>query len=287
MRPVSRILVSAYYSALVAALPELLRMRPDLRSTGDGPEGHSQQIRATELYAELAELREIVLSSGAFLRRNQRRQLARDVAAADAHDAATAGCTTTGSTTSKAITTTSTNQCSVDPMAGIELDQEKIFHDTERGDLLIIRGDERLLIDVTIVRRRVLTHLRNPRLNVLQRGLACAAAAECAKHAKYNTLCKERGWTMIPFAIEAHGAVGESARQLLHKLASKVDDTSGQAFLHDAYARLSVALQSANAAIAIGGLQRLRVNQLSADPDVSGTRSERVRLTTTHCSSHG
>jgi hypothetical protein len=66
-------------------------------------------------------------------------------------------------------------------------------------------------------------------------------------------------------SIEAHGAVGESARQLLHKLASTVDEVSGLAFIQDAYARLSVALQSANAAIATGGLQRLRVNQLSAD----------------------
>jgi hypothetical protein len=142
---------------------------------------------------------------------------------------------------------------------------EQVFHDTERGDLLLIRGDERLLIDVTIVRPTAPSHLRNPRLQVTHRGLACAAAAERAKHAKYDSLCKERGWTMVPFAIEAHGAVGESARQLLHKLATTVDDMSGHAFVQDAHARLSVALQSANAAIAIGGLQRLRVNQLSAD----------------------
>jgi hypothetical protein len=83
LRPVSRILTAAYYSALVAALPALLRMCPDLRSAGDGPEDHSQQIRATELYAELADLRAVLLSSGAF-NRSQRRQLAHDVAAEDA-----------------------------------------------------------------------------------------------------------------------------------------------------------------------------------------------------------
>ena len=81
---------------------------------------------------------------------------------------------------------------------------------------------------------------------------------------------------MIPFAMEAHGAVGESARQLLHKLASKVDGVSGHAFLQDAYARLSVALQSANAAIAIGGLQRLRVNQLSEDLPMSPGLGQRA-----------
>ena len=45
---------------------------------------------------------------------------------------------------------------------------------------------------------------------------------------------------MIPFAMESHGAVGESARRLLFKLASKVSDISAQAFLQQTYARLSV-----------------------------------------------
>ena len=57
---------------------------------------------------------------------------------------------------------------------------------------------------------------------------------------------------MIPFAMESHGAVGASARWLLFKLASKVSDISAQAFLQQTYARLSVALQSANAAIMVG-----------------------------------
>ena len=158
---------------------------------------------------------------------------------------------------------------SVDPVTGLEFDQEQIFHDTERGDLLLIRGDERLLIDVTIVRPTAPTHLRNPRLKVTECGLACAAAAERAKHAKYDALCKQRRWKMIPFAMESHGAVGASARRFLFKLASKVSDSSAQAFLQQTYARLSVALQSANAAIMVGGLQRLRMDQLSSDLPMS------------------
>ena len=71
LRPVSRILTAAYYSALVAALPELLRMCPELHSSGNGPEGHSQRIRSTEIYAELAELREELLATGAFHNRKR------------------------------------------------------------------------------------------------------------------------------------------------------------------------------------------------------------------------
>lgn len=57
------------------------------------------------------------------------------------------------------------------------------------------------------------------------------------------------------------------------------DDTSGHAFLQQAYARLSIALHAANAAIAIGGLQRLRVSQMSGDlpmsPGLGGYPSRR------------
>jgi hypothetical protein len=163
----------------------------------------------------------------------------------------------------------------VDPVTGIEFDQEQVAHDTERGDLLLIRGDQRLLIDVTIVRPTAPTHMRNLRLKVTTRGLTCAAAAERAKHAKYDALCKERGWQMVPFAIESHGAIGDSARQLLQKLASHVDDMSGHS------APVS---------------QRRHRDRRSSAPacesavvrsaDESGTRPACIRITPTHGSSH-
>ena len=158
----------------------------------------------------------------------------------------------------------------IDPETGAASEQEKVAHDGERGDLLLIRGDERLLIDVTVVRPTAPTYLHDSRLGVTHRGLALATAAEQAKHTKYDTLCKERGWQMIPFAIETTGAVGTSAQRLLHKLASKVDDTSGLTFIQQSYARLSVALQNANAALTLGGLQRLHLHQLSASGDSPG-----------------
>ena len=145
---------------------------------------------------------------------------------------------------------------------GSDIDVEQVRHDDQRGDLLLIRGDERLLIDVTIVRPTAPTNMRNRALAVTRRGLSCASAAERVKHRKYDALCAERGWKMVPFAIEAHGSLGKSARQLLHKLASKADEMSARGFLHQAYARLSIALHAANAAIAVGGMQRLRVDQL-------------------------
>ena len=54
-------MVAAYYSALVAALPELLRMCPDMRAK-DGPDGLAH-VSATEVYAELVRLRDELLGS--------------------------------------------------------------------------------------------------------------------------------------------------------------------------------------------------------------------------------
>ena len=148
----------------------------------------------------------------------------------------------------------------VAPDTGAPFDVDDVFADDARGDLLLIRGDERLLVDVTVVRPTAPSHLRNARLAVATKGLACAAAAERAKRAKYGALCAERGWKMCAFALESYGALGQSARKLLHTLASKADEVSAAAFLQHACASLSVALQAANAAIVVGGRQRLRLH---------------------------
>jgi len=157
----------------------------------------------------------------------------------------------------------------IDPDTGVPFDVDDVFTDDARGDLLLIRGDERLLVDVTVLRPTAPTHLRNARLAVATKALACAASAESAKRAKYGELCAERGWKMCAFALESYGALGQSARKLLHTLASKADEISAAAFQQHACASLSVALQAANAAIAVGGLQRLRLEQLSADLPMS------------------
>jgi hypothetical protein len=39
---------------------------------------------------------------------------------------------------------------------------------------------------------------------------------------------------MCPFAVESYGGLGESARQLLNKLASKADEVTAAAFLQHA-----------------------------------------------------
>ena len=74
----------------------------------------------------------------------------------------------------------------VDPHTGESFEAETIQRDELRGDLLLIRGDERLLIDVTIV-------------------------AERAKHAKYDAACELRRWKMTAFADAFFSSSGSTS----------------------------------------------------------------------------
>ncbi len=143
----------------------------------------------------------------------------------------------------------------------------EVVPDERRGDLLLLRHNTRLLVDVTVRRPTGLTELR------LRHGatpLATATAAEDAKHAKYDEACKRESLTMVPFALESYGAKGKEARKLLLKLADASEELTAAAFLRHASAALSVALQCGNADIAARGVQSMRVHQLE---DQHPTRS--------------
>jgi hypothetical protein len=90
---------------------------------------------------------------------------------------------------------------------------------------------------------------------------ACTAAAEKEKRSRYEALCKHRGMELVPFAVESHGGVGPAARAFLHKLASAGSELTAQAFLIDAFIRLSVELQRGNAHVLQRGMQHLRLEQ--------------------------
>jgi hypothetical protein len=136
----------------------------------------------------------------------------------------------------------------------------RVEQGSERGDLLLIRHNERFVIDVTVRRPTNQTELRG-RADVNSKPLVVAAAAERQKHDKYDDQCRREGTKLIPFAMESYGAKGREARKLLLKLAEQADEVSAAQFLLHASAALSVALQSGNADIAARGAQDLRVHQ--------------------------
>jgi len=134
----------------------------------------------------------------------------------------------------------------------------ELMRSDKRGDLLVILGAKRFLVDVTIPRATAPSTLAD---SAMATAGTCTAAAEKAKRAKYEALCKHRGLTLVPFAIESHGGVGAAARAFLHKLASAICELTTQSFLLDALIRRSVALQRGNALVLRRGMQQLRVEQ--------------------------
>jgi len=124
--------------------------------------------------------------------------------------------------------------------------REELATERGRGDLLLVRHNTRLLVDVTVTRPTAKTELR------LRHGaaLASAGAAEKRKYKTYDAACERDGLTMVPFAMETYGARGKPAQKLLLKLADASEELSAAAFLLHASAALSVALQCGNANIA-------------------------------------
>lgn len=137
----------------------------------------------------------------------------------------------------------------------------------QRGDLLLLRHNTRLLVDVTVRRPTGATEMR---LRDTTIPLATATAAEKAKHVKYDAACERENLRMVPFALESYGAKGKQARKLLLKLADASEELSAAAFLRHASAVLSVALQCGNADIAARGTQALRVHQLNEQTGMDG-----------------
>jgi hypothetical protein len=135
---------------------------------------------------------------------------------------------------------------------------QEVSRTAKRGDLLIVLGSKQLLVDVTIPRATAPSTMANP---ALQRPGACVAAAEKTKQNGYAVLCKQRGMTLVPFAVESYGGVGPAARKLLTQLAGQSGEHTASSFLTDALTRISVELQRGNALILQRGMQQLRVDQ--------------------------
>jgi hypothetical protein len=141
---------------------------------------------------------------------------------------------------------------SYDPVTGQRAVTERPV--LEHGDLLLVRGSTRELIDVTVARPTMLTLLHGSASGgALMQPLVAAAQAEKRKHAQYDAGCARHDWKMVPFAMESLGAKGAEAAKLLLRMASRSLDKSPDAFLQHAERRQSAALQIGNAHVAVQG----------------------------------
>ena len=141
---------------------------------------------------------------------------------------------------------------SYDPVTGQRAATERPV--LEHGDLLLVRGSTRELIDVIVARPNTLTLMHGSASGgAHMQPLVATAQAEKRKHAHYDAECARHGWKMVPFAMESLGAKGAEAAKLLLRMASHSLDLSPAAFLEHADRRLSAALQIGNAHVAVQG----------------------------------
>ena len=134
----------------------------------------------------------------------------------------------------------------------------------KRGDILLIKNDHRILIDVTVTRPTNITSSSNAQVNCKR--LVAARAAEAGKHSLYDAECAQHGWRLVPFAVETYGALGAEAEALLSLMSldsesSHCSMTKSQFMLH-AHALISVALQSGNAEVSSVGMTNLSVTNV-------------------------
>jgi hypothetical protein len=135
----------------------------------------------------------------------------------------------------------------------------------QHADLLLLKHDLKLYIDVTVVRPSSTTVLKNhPRIE--NTPLVATIHTAKTKHTKYDAIARVNDYTMIPFVLESYGGFGKEAVKLLLTLAGHSKEYTPKQFLTHAYHRLSVALQSSNANLALQAMQQFNLEQHSGSP---------------------
>jgi hypothetical protein len=126
------------------------------------------------------------------------------------------------------------------------------YQSHKRGDILLIRGNQALLLDISVTRPTCTTNMTLTQTkDVTTQPGAATSTVEQRKHAHYDEECKTHGWKLIPFVFETYGGLGKEATKFLLDMTELAD--SPLVFLQHARNILSVALQCGNANIAFTG----------------------------------
>jgi hypothetical protein len=139
----------------------------------------------------------------------------------------------------------------------------------EHADILLLKNDERLYIDVSLTRPTAPSFLVLPQSR--QFVLHAAAKRSVTKHRKYDELARVNSYQFFAFCMETYGGLVPEGVQLLKKLAKQTTGFESKAALRHAQSRLSVTLQSANATIAEQGAHTRSLDQYRAGGAASKT----------------
>ena len=128
----------------------------------------------------------------------------------------------------------------------------------DHADILLVKHDRRLYVDVTVTRPTTSGRLSKPTeaAAVLTTPLYSCRQPANRKHALYDEIATLNGYEMIPFVVETYGGLAPEARALLRTLSSHAEDTSEREWLRHAQRCISIALQSGNAFVAQTGMQQ-------------------------------
>jgi len=131
----------------------------------------------------------------------------------------------------------------------------------QHADLLLLRHDLKLYIDVTVTRPTNASHLNRSGASASHTPLVSTKAPAQLKHNKYDAIAQTNNYRMIPFVLESYGGFGVEASALLQQLSAFSQELSPREFLLHAHRRLSVTLQSSNADIAQLAMQHHQLAQ--------------------------
>lgn len=144
----------------------------------------------------------------------------------------------------------------------------------EHADLLLLKHDLKLYIDVSVVRPTATSHLSHQA--ILNRPLTCTRRREADKRKKYDAIARANDYQLIPFVLETYGGIGADASKLLKQLARHSREYSSASFLLHARKRLAVTLHSSNANVSLLAMQQQHLRQhMQAPSNVSRARHAR------------
>ena len=129
----------------------------------------------------------------------------------------------------------------------------------DHADILLVKHDRRLYIDVSVTRPTTRSTMNSASHAILTTPLYSCRARATEKHTRYDAIAMLNGYQMIPFCLETYGGIASEAMTLLRTLASHAHDSSEfsqRTFLTHSIQCLSVGLQSGNAFVAEAGMQQ-------------------------------
>ena len=135
----------------------------------------------------------------------------------------------------------------------------------DHADILLVKHDRRLYIDVCVSRPTARSTMTSAREAILSTPLFSCRAPAAAKHSRYDAIAMLNGYQMIPFCMETYGGIAPEAMALLRTLAAHAEDSNEfdpRSFLTHAVKCLNVGLQSGNAFVAEAGMQMHLTNDV-------------------------